>query len=209
METTAELYRLLYNLIKIGTVLALNDKDSPPTARVKTGQNESDWIRWASARAGNTTVWLPPVIGEQVIILSPGGDMSTAFIIGSLYSGAHPAPAHHDEAMIVQFGDVARIAYTPSSGEMEITAEKSLTISTPAHTTIHCGDATVQAKQRITLDAPDVICTQKLTAAQLSITKGGEINGAFSGQMTLNGVRPDKHSHGGVEGGGSWTEGTK
>ncbi|WP_425267763.1 hypothetical protein [Enterobacter hormaechei] len=27
--------------------------------------------------------------------------------------------------------------------------------------------------------------------------------------MTLNGVKPDDHEHGGVESGGSWTKGTK
>jgi len=68
---------------------------------------------------------------------------------------------------------------------------------------------TIKADEKITLDAPEVKCTKKLTTASFPATKGGEMHGNFTGTATFNDVRPDDHDHGGVKSGDDRTRGTK
>ena len=76
---------------------------------------------------------------------------------------------------------------------------------------VTCPSVTVTASKKITLDTPEVICTNKLTTGSIEVQKGGTMSGTIkhTGEFTSNGVQIDKHNHGGVEHGNSWTEGTK
>ena len=64
-----ELYRLICNLARIGTVLEVDTEKY--LARVETGENKTDWIRWAVPRAGEAVTWWAPTVGEQVIFCAP------------------------------------------------------------------------------------------------------------------------------------------
>lgn len=71
---------------------------------------------------------------------------------------------------------------------------------------------TCTASVKITLDTPEVECTQHLATATLEVKQGGKMSGNIEhsgGQFSSNGVVVDKHNHGGVQRGGSWTEGVK
>jgi phage baseplate assembly protein V len=70
----------------------------------------------------------------------------------------------------------------------------------------------VKAETRITLDTPEVVCTNKLITGSLEVQKGGTMKGNIThtgGKFTSNGVQVDDHDHGGVKGGEEWTEGIK
>lgn len=70
----------------------------------------------------------------------------------------------------------------------------------------------VKAETRITLDTPEVVCTNKLITGTLEVKKGGTMSGNIEhteGKFTSNGVQVDAHDHGGVEPGGNWTKGVK
>ncbi|EFB70327.1 hypothetical protein PROVRUST_08538, partial [Providencia rustigianii DSM 4541] len=70
----------------------------------------------------------------------------------------------------------------------------------------------VDAAKQIKLNTPTVICSDNLTCATLNVTKGGEMTGDIThkgGKFSSNGVVVDDHSHGGVQRGGSRTEGTQ
>ena len=59
---------------------------------------------------------------------------------------------------------------------------------------------------------PEVVCTNKLTTGTLEVKNGGKMSGNIEhtgGTLKSNGVQVDNHAHGGVERGGSWTEGIK
>ena len=205
--TTAELFRLLCNLARIGTVTEIDTKTCK--ARVSSGENHTDWVRWACSRAGGAVTWHAPTVGEQVIVMSPCGEMTTAVIIGSLYADAHPAPDSGASTHVTTYPDGARFCYDPERGALDLSGIKTLNINASGPAVIACSTATVTAKEKITFDSPEVVCTKKLTAATFSVTEGGELNGKFTGSMTINGVKPDDHGHGGVESGGSWTQGIK
>ncbi|MGV8925699.1 MAG: phage baseplate assembly protein V [Ewingella sp.] len=202
MPSNAEIYRLLCNLIRIGTVTEINPEKY--LARVACGENETDWIRWRTARAGDSVTWFPPSVGEQVIIICPNGEMATAAIMGSLYSDNAPPPSQATKDITFSLPDGAVFSYDAQSSALSVSGVKTVNIE--------CETGTVAAADSFTFDTPNVICTQQLTAATLQITKGGGMKGDIShsgGTFTSNGVAVDKHSHGEVQSGGDWTEGTK
>ena len=96
-ENIIEIQRLLRNLIRIGTVSAINLKDG--LCRVDTGKNTTDWLHWLSARAGKTRSWNAPSVGEQVLVLCLGGELDTGFVMPGIFSDANPAPSASANAL--------------------------------------------------------------------------------------------------------------
>ncbi|WP_154949043.1 phage baseplate assembly protein V [Klebsiella pasteurii] len=191
----AELLRLLENIARTGTVTEIDEKNW--RVRVQSGGLETTWLRWTAQRAGAFKVWVPPSIGEQVWFLCLGGNTDVAFIGGSLYSDDNPAPGVSRNEMIVTAPDGAMFCYDAEAGALQVKGIKS---------------AVVEASVKITLDTPEVECTNLLTTKSLNVTEGGEMRGDIThtdGAFTSNGVQVDDHDHGAVERGGSWTEGTR
>ncbi|MDS7800080.1 phage baseplate assembly protein V [Klebsiella michiganensis] len=191
----AELLRLLENIARTGTVTEIDEKNW--RVRVQSGGLETTWLRWTAQRAGAFKVWVPPSIGEQVWFLCLGGNTDVAFIGGSLYSDDNPAPGVSRNELIVTAPDGAMFCYDAEAGALQVKGIKS---------------AVVEASVKITLDTPEVECTNLLKTKNLSVTEGGEMRGDIThtgGAFTSNGVQVDDHDHGAVERGGSWTEGTR
>ncbi|ROR58440.1 UNVERIFIED_ORG: phage baseplate assembly protein V [Providencia alcalifaciens] len=179
-----ELYRLLSNLFRQGVVTEVDlDNDC---CRVQVGELVTDWIRWLVHRAGESRSYWAPTVGEQVLIGAIGGELTTGFVLGSLYSNANPAPTHSANALHHTFPDGAVIE---ASDEISATTKKVI----------------CKASVEIKLDTPNVICTNNLTTATLNVEKGGEMTGNFNhngGAITSNGVVIHTHQHGGVRSGG-------
>lgn len=191
----AELIRLLENVARTGTVTEIDE--GKWRVRVQSGELETTWMRWNAQRAGAFKVWTPPSIGEQVWFLCLGGNTDVAFIGGSLYSDDNPAPGASRREMVVTAPDGARFRYDAEAGALQVKGIKS---------------AVVEASVKITLDTPEVECTNLLTTKNLNVTEGGEMRGDIThtgGAFTSNGVQVDDHSHGEVERGGDWTAGTR
>ncbi|QQU56480.1 phage baseplate assembly protein V [Serratia liquefaciens] len=202
-----ELYRLICNLVRIGTVTDV-DHDNY-IARVATGENKTDWIRWATPRAGEAVTWWAPTVNEQVIVFAPGGDLETAIIWGSLYSDSAKPPGSGETSNVTKHPDGAQVFYDPATGALAATGVKSATVEASESIAATAPEITCTATASITLDTPEVVCTKKLSCKTFSAEEGGELNGAFTGSMTYNGVKPDDHDHGGVEPGSSWSKGIK
>lgn len=66
-----EIMRLITNLIRTGVVTEVDRENW--LCRVKTGELETNWISWLTLRAGNARTWWRPSEGEQVVLLSLGG----------------------------------------------------------------------------------------------------------------------------------------
>lgn len=90
-DSPQETTRRVENLARYGTVVAVRH-GKPARCRVKTGDNTTDWIQWFACRAGGETgrMWWPPAVGEQCLVLSPGGDLSQGVALLGLYSDANP-----------------------------------------------------------------------------------------------------------------------
>lgn len=192
---TAELIRLLENIIRIGVIFAVDEKRW--LVRVKSGELETNWLRWNTTRAGAFSIWVPPSVGEQVWMGCIGGNPETAVIIGSLYSSDHPSPGNSLKEIVLTAPDGARFSYDAQAGALEAQGMKT------AH---------IKASVGVTLETPVVECTSLLKARTFQLMEGGTMTGDIThsgGALSSNGVTLHAHVHGGVQGGNSDTGGPK
>ncbi|MCO7538362.1 phage baseplate assembly protein V, partial [Pseudomonas asiatica] len=89
MNSIAELNRLLENLIRLGTIAEV--QHVPPRVRVSTGELLTTWLPWIALRAGADQDWDPPTDGEQVVLLSPSGQLANGVVLTGLFSDQIPA----------------------------------------------------------------------------------------------------------------------
>lgn len=90
-ESPLEILRRLENLVRVGTIAAVRH-GRPARCRVRTGNLTTNWVPWLTARAGGLKrrQWWPPVVGEQCLMLAPGGDLLNAVALPGIYSDANP-----------------------------------------------------------------------------------------------------------------------
>ncbi|MCP2005014.1 UNVERIFIED_ORG: phage baseplate assembly protein V [Buttiauxella agrestis ATCC 33320] len=202
----SDIQRLLRNLIRIGVVTKV-DTDKA-LCRVETGGITTDWLHWLTSRAGRSRTWWAPSVGEQVLLLAIGGELDTAFVLPGIYSDDNPAPSASADALHISFPDGAVIEYEPQTGELTVSGIKTASVTASESVVVTVPVVTVKASQKITLDTPEVVCTNKLITATLEVKQGGKMSGNIEhsgGTFKSNGVQVDKHKHGGVERGGSLT----
>lgn len=205
-----EVFRLLRNIVRTGVVTAVDL--SAGLCRVQTGGIQTTWLNWLTTRAGRSRTWWAPSVGEQVLLLAIGGELDTAFVLPGIFSDENPAPSASADAWHVSFPDGAVIEYEPETSALAVSGIKTADITASESITASVPLVRVKASTSITLDTPEVICTNKLTTATLEVQKGGKMTGNIEhsgGTFKSNGVQVDDHGHGGVQRGGVWTEGTK
>ncbi|MBQ4791727.1 phage baseplate assembly protein V [Pectobacterium versatile] len=197
-----EILRLLRNLIRVGVVTHVNTADA--LCRVQTGDMTTGWLNWLTRRAGRSRDWWAPSIGEQVLILSIGGELDTAFVLPGIYSDDHPAPSASADAYHVTFPDGAVIEYEPATGALTVSGIKTADITASESLTATVPLVTVKASTRITLDTPEVVCTNKLITGTLEVKQGGTMSGNIEhsgGSLSSNGKVLHTHKHPGDSGG--------
>ncbi|MGK0735857.1 phage baseplate assembly protein V [Yokenella regensburgei] len=210
LSTIQELARAIRNLIRSGVVTEVDTVQG--LCRVQSGGIQTTWLNWLTTRAGRSRSWWAPSVGEQVLLLAIGGELDTAFVLPGIFSDDNPAPSASADAWHVAFPDGAVIEYEPEASALTVRGIKTADVTASESITATVPVVLVKAETRITLDTPEVVCTNKLTTATLEVQKGGTMRGNIKhtgGAFKSNGVQVDSHGHGGVENGGSWTEGTK
>lgn len=210
LNSLQEIARAIRNLIRTGIVTDVDHDEG--LCRIQTGGIETTWLNWLTCRAGRSRVWWAPSVGEQVLLLAVGGELDTAFVLPGIFSDDHPAPSASSDAFHVSFPDGAVFEYEPEIGALTVSGIKTADVTASDSITATVPVVLVKASTRITLDTPEVVCTNKLTTGTLEVKQGGKMTGNIEhtgGKLTSNGVQVDAHDHGGVERGGSWTEGIK
>lgn len=208
LNSLQEIARAIRNLIRTGIVTDIDLDEA--LCRVQTGGMQTTWLNWLTCRAGRSRVWWAPSVGEQVLILAIGGELDTAFVLPGIFSDDHPAPSASPDAFHVAFPDGAIIEYEPENGALTVSGIKTADVTASDSITATVPVVLVRAETRITLDTPEVVCTNKLTTATLEVQKGGTMKGNIEhsdGKLISNGVQVDNHDHGNVQSGGSWTRG--
>jgi len=188
-EKLTEIMRLITNLIRTGTVSEVDPENW--LCRVKTGDLETNWINWLTLRAGNTRTWWQPTVGEQVVLLSMGGNLETAFALPAIYSDAFAPPGHSADGAITEFKDGGWFQYEPENGQLLIKNIRSVRI---------------EAADGIQL----ITDLFRVQASQTQINSETVMNGAVTqggGSMSSNGVVVHTHKHGGVRSGGDMSGG--
>lgn len=195
-----ELYRLLTNMIRTGTILEVDLTRG--LCRVQTGELQTTWLNWLTTRAGRSRTWWAPSVDEQVLLLSIGGDLTTAFVLPGIFSDDHPAPSASADALHITFPDGAVIEYEPQTSALSVSGIKTASVTASESITATVPVVMVKAATRITLDTPEVVCTNKLITGTLEVQKGGTMKGNIShsdGELSSNGKVLHTHRHSNVK----------
>lgn len=112
-----ELQRQLGDVARWGVV----DSVDRAAARcvVRLGDLLSPPLPWAALRAGAVKVWSPLSVGEQVMVVCPGGQISAGLVIAGVFQDAFAAPDDQDR-FLIEFDDGARVIYDPNSSELRL-----------------------------------------------------------------------------------------
>lgn len=202
LNNIQELARAIRNLIRSGVVTEVDTVQG--LCRVQSGGIQTTWLNWLTTRAGRSRTWWAPSVGEQVLLLAIGGELDTAFVLPGIFSYDNPAPSASADAWHVAFPDGAVIEYEPETGALTVTGIKTADVTASESITATVPVVLIKAETRITLDTPEVICTNKLTTATLEVTKGGKMSGNIEhsgGSLSSNGKVLHTHKHPGDSGG--------
>jgi len=209
-----ELERRLSNTIRPGTVLEADYAKA--RLRVTMGDNTSAWLPWLTSRAGEDRTWHAPEVGEQVIVMAPGGELSAGYVMpGGVYKNDYPANADKAEISRTTYKDGAVIEYDREAhahlielpegsatvkvgddAQTEITPEKiTAKVGSDAKTEITASKILAQigsdAKSEIT--ASKITHTLgssskiEITSGSVKITVGGTTLEIASGGITITG----------------------
>ncbi|NBC35539.1 phage baseplate assembly protein V [Novosphingobium sp. FSY-8] len=106
-------------LIRLGVVTQVTM--NPPRCRVRFGDPDADDgdvetppIRWLAMRAGKTRKWSPPDEGEEVVLLTPDGQIGNAVALLGLNNDNAPPPGS-TTGDLTEYEDGARISYDPAT----------------------------------------------------------------------------------------------
>lgn len=178
MNSLAELARLIENLIRFGTVEAV--QVDPPRVRIKTGNITTAWRPWLNLRAGEDRDWDPPTVGEQVILFSPSGNLAQGVALTGLSSDQHPANGDREglhrrtyrDGAVIEYDSIAKHLRATLPGTAELTAVGNVSLTTQAA-------LSATATGDITLTS----------AANISVTAVGDITVAATGNVAITGAK--------------------
>lgn len=196
-----ELSRRLENLVRFGTVHSVDH--AARRVRVQSGHLVTQWLPWFERRAGETTTWDPPTVGEQCVILSPSGEPAGGMVFYGAPSDLIDTPSHDPVKHVILFPDGATFSYDHEASHLEIAGIKT---------------ATIIASERITNDTPlthmtgkcvvDGLFTYNNGLAGRAGANGSNVTGGFhntGGEVSSNGKVLDTHVHGEVQPGDGTT----
>lgn len=164
--------------LRIGRVMSVDRASARCTVAI--GDPDADEIltaeiEWGVTRAGETIIWSPPSINEQMLVFCPEGDIAQAVPMGAIYSQFFPAPGNASREFI-RWPDGAEFGYDPESQSADLTLPEG-------------GTLRIIATGGVTIDG-DVSVTGTITASE----------DVFAAAISLK-----NHKHGGVQAGGAQT----
>lgn len=138
-----EIMRLITNLIRTGIVTEVDRKKW--LCRVKVGELETNWINWLTLRAGGARTWWCPSPDEQVVVLSMGGNLETAFVLPAIYSNQFPPPSDSVDGCVTEYPDGGWFEYEPATGRWHVRGIKSMVIEAADSVTYKTSEFVVEA----------------------------------------------------------------
>ena len=106
-----ELNRRLANLIVLGKVVEADYTQTIPKLKIKVGECRTAWLPMLCQRAGLDVSWWPLEVGEQVVVLSPSGELTQGVVLGAINQMAFPSMGHHADSHKHVYADGAVIEY--------------------------------------------------------------------------------------------------
>jgi phage baseplate assembly protein V len=130
-----DLQRRVNNLLRPGRIIAVDPKAETVRVRLSDGDGsegslplDTPWITVMQERAGETSSWEFPEIGEQVMVLSPGGELSGGMVGHAIHYADRPSPSTDPKVKIHRFSDGFAFSYDQTTHTLLISRPSELSI---------------------------------------------------------------------------------
>lgn len=198
----SEIDRRVSNMMRIGVIAQVDDQAAK--VRVQIGAILTDWLRWLTHRAGDDVSYWSPSVGEQVLLLSPNGDLNSGIVLPAIYQDKHNAPAKNRKIKRTVYSDGTTIEYDKENSTLTVDCVGSVIVKGAQTLTIDFGGDVLIKSPTVTIDSPQTEITGAVNV-QGPITYNDGITGG--GDVVADGVSLKTHQHGGVQGGSGTTGG--
>lgn len=197
-NTPTDLERRLQSFVNRGIVTQVDYKTA--RCRVQIDGVETDWLKFSSGRLGKVSIWNPPHIGEQVLVISETGELSTGVVTHSFDYDNQPMPSSSPDTIELHCADGATFIYNHSSHQLGVTLpDESVTTLVSRRLQVSASDVAIDCDNyHVNCSAYAVDCQSYNLNSQTNNQKG---------TLTINGKPYLGHNHSGVESGPSSTGG--
>lgn len=136
-----DIYKLLNNLVRIGTISSINPKQAKARVMFEDRDNVvSKELNLLFQRTIGTQDYVIPKVGEQVVCLLLPNGLEEGYILGSFYTKKNIPPANDENKRLIIFEDGTLLEY--DKGQITINSTKDVNI-TAANNVIINGSAGV------------------------------------------------------------------
>lgn len=197
-----DMERRTANMVRFGKITAIDY--AARRVRVQSGEITTAWLPWAGGRAAaGKRTWDAPEVGEQVIVLSPTGDLRQAGVIPGFYQDAYDAPSSDPNKDKTEYGDGTVVEY--DRGTHTLLAQINSTTITANRDMIHlvAGGCSIKISAAGIEIVGPITHTGGNTTSTGNFTTTGNVTGqtdVFGGGKSLK-----THVHSGVQPGGGTT----
>ncbi len=173
-------------LIRLGVIASVDLAAARCTVRCGDPEGEemvTPPIRWIMPRCGDTRVWSPPTVGEQVVLICPDGEIGAGLALTGIIRDTFPALGSTLEERI-DFADGAQLRYDPEAHHLDAVLPEGATATVTAP-----GGLTINAASGVTING-DITLNGTLTASE---------------DVIAGGISLKNHRHGGTQPGAGQT----
>jgi phage baseplate assembly protein V len=101
----SEMNRRLLQIVRIGVIQEIDYTKAK--ARVKVGDNTTGWRPWVSL----AKAWIPPAVGDQVVVLSPNGDFEQGILFPALYHSKSKPPSNKENELKIKLSENSSVCF--------------------------------------------------------------------------------------------------
>lgn len=206
-----DMERRLSNAMRMGTVAEVDYAKA--RVKVKSGNITTAWLPWAAGSANSAKRrWDPPQVGEQVAVLSPGGDLAQGLVMPGIYQQAAGAPSDSGDKDTTVYSDGTVIEYDRAAHALvaDLQGTKVFADRNKIELTIGSTKLTMTAAGSV-FEGP--VTVNGLLTYTEGLTGSGGSGAAIDGPLAVTGgtVKHDgknigsSHTHTGVSPGGGTT----
>ncbi len=126
-----DLIRRVDNMLRPGAVSAVDyERDK---VRVRLGPSlQTGWLMCFERSAGNPRTSVPVKLGEQVLVLAPGGELKAGYVLRGLNSAENPRPSKSGSMHLTTYDDGLEISYDTTSNSLLISRPEGLKLKVKA-----------------------------------------------------------------------------
>lgn len=168
--------------------------------RVQIDGLETDWLKFSATRIGKVKIWNPPCVGEQVLVISETGELSTGLVTTSFDYDDQPMPSANADTFEIHCDDGATFIYNHATHKLGVNLPNdSLTTLVSKRVHVSASDVVIDC------DNYHVNCSTYAIDCQ-SYTLNSQQNNQ-NGTFIINGQPYLGHNHNGVKTGAGNTGG--